>query len=76
MAPPKCQVSGCEEDLLKHKVYNQRYKICPLHRTQEAVDIGGQFVRFCQQCAKVHNVLDFEGTKRSCKEKLERINKR
>jgi len=76
IAPPQCQVPGCTEDLLQHKVYNQRYKICPFHRTQPAVDIGGKLVRFCQQCAKTHSVEDFEGSKRSCKEKLERINNR
>ena len=76
IAPPQCQVPGCKEDLLKHKVYNQRYKICPFHRTQPAVDIDGKLVRFCQQCAKVHSVSDFEANKRSCKEKLDRINNR
>ena len=76
MTAPKCQVPGCEEDLLQHTVYNQRYKICPFHRTQETVDIEGQMVRFCQQCAKVHSVDDFEAGKRSCREKLDRINNR
>uniref|UniRef100_A0A061R8W2 Squamosa promoter binding 4 n=1 Tax=Tetraselmis sp. GSL018 TaxID=582737 RepID=A0A061R8W2_9CHLO len=76
MAAPACQVPGCTENLLEHKVYNQRYKICPNHRMQSEVEINGQLVRFCQQCAKTHSVEDFEGNKRSCREKLDRINNR
>eukprot|EP00192_Tetraselmis_astigmatica_P004542 CAMPEP_0117693552 /NCGR_PEP_ID=MMETSP0804-20121206/26945_1 /TAXON_ID=1074897 /ORGANISM="Tetraselmis astigmatica, Strain CCMP880" /LENGTH=499 /DNA_ID=CAMNT_0005507121 /DNA_START=129 /DNA_END=1629 /DNA_ORIENTATION=- len=72
----RCQVPECTENLLDHKAYNQRYKICPFHRTREELVINGQSLRFCQQCAKLHSVSDFEGTKRSCKDKLMKHNNR
>lgn len=72
----QCQVPGCLEDLLKHKAYNQRYKICPGHRAMPFLDIHGEHKRFCQQCARLQPVTDFDGHRRSCREKLEKHNHR
>uniref|UniRef100_A0A7S1SJ13 SBP-type domain-containing protein n=1 Tax=Tetraselmis chuii TaxID=63592 RepID=A0A7S1SJ13_9CHLO len=72
----QCQVPGCTEDLLKHKAYNQRYKICPGHRAMPYLDINGQQKRFCQQCARLQPCSEFDGTRRSCRDKLEKHNNR
>ena len=38
--------------------------------------IQGRRQRFCQQCGRFHDVTEFEGTRKSCRRKLERHNQR
>lgn len=61
-----CQVPGCNADLLTHKKYNQRCRICREHQTALAVCIDEMFTRYCQQCALMQPLEDFQGEQRSC----------
>ena len=65
-------VPGCTEDLTAHSFYNKRYKICPEHQIRNVIQVGDLKMRFCQQCAKLQLVDEFDGAKRSCREKLRR----
>lgn len=56
--------------------YNQRYKICNTHRQELAVNVNGVLMRFCQQCARLQPVTDFNEERRSCQARLEIHNKR
>jgi 5'-3' exonuclease len=38
--------------------------------------VEGELQRFCQQCNKFHPVSMFDGSKRGCRDKLEKHNKR
>eukprot|EP00951_Prasinocladus_malaysianus_P032350 scaffold314724_cov44-Prasinocladus_malaysianus.AAC.1 len=40
------------------------------------VQMDGNKVRFCQQCAKFQPLEDFDGLKRSCRSRLEKHNQR
>uniref|UniRef100_A0A061RJA4 Squamosa promoter-binding-like protein 8-like n=1 Tax=Tetraselmis sp. GSL018 TaxID=582737 RepID=A0A061RJA4_9CHLO len=72
----RCQVPCCTADLSTCKFYNQRYKICPEHRSAAEIIVAGRPMRFCQQCAKLHDLQEFDGLKKSCREKLQRHNLR
>ena len=67
-----CQVPGCEVTLAALKVYNQRCRVCAEHLISGEVDFQGIVRRFCQQCARFHDVTEFDGSKRSCRVRLER----
>jgi len=56
--------------------YNQRYKVCETCLKLPSVPVAGRDVRFCQQCSCFHDVTSFDGKKRSCREQLEKHNKR
>jgi len=71
-----CQVLGCTADMSALKSYNQRFKICRHHQQAESVEHGKVLQRFCQQCARFHNVEDFDGLKRSCRTSLDHLNER
>ena len=73
---PKCRVLGCTEDLSGLKEYHIRYKICIAHHAADVVTQNGVEQRFCQQCAQFHDLAAFDGMKHSCRERLERHNKR
>ncbi|KXZ54995.1 hypothetical protein GPECTOR_3g16 [Gonium pectorale] len=60
------RADGCGRDLSSEKTYLQRYSVCEAHFKADAVVVGGQEVRFCQQCNKFQDVRDFEGMRRSC----------
>jgi hypothetical protein len=42
----------------------------------ESMVIQGRPQRFCQQCGRFHDCTEFEGTRKSCRRKLERHNER
>eukprot|EP00192_Tetraselmis_astigmatica_P013688 CAMPEP_0117670182 /NCGR_PEP_ID=MMETSP0804-20121206/12592_1 /TAXON_ID=1074897 /ORGANISM="Tetraselmis astigmatica, Strain CCMP880" /LENGTH=324 /DNA_ID=CAMNT_0005478415 /DNA_START=244 /DNA_END=1218 /DNA_ORIENTATION=+ len=74
--PPKCRVVGCNENLAGLKEYHIRYKICPTHHAADVVRHNDLDQRFCQQCAQFHELAAFDGLKHSCRERLEKHNKR
>uniref|UniRef100_A0A7S1SVW9 SBP-type domain-containing protein n=1 Tax=Tetraselmis chuii TaxID=63592 RepID=A0A7S1SVW9_9CHLO len=71
-----CQVKGCVADLTKLREYNQRFKICSEHQHAETVMRGDEPLRFCQQCARLQPLADFDGKKRSCRISLEQLSVR
>ncbi|KAG2444790.1 hypothetical protein HXX76_001533 [Chlamydomonas incerta] len=70
--PLRCQVGGCTADLSQAKKYFQRYRICERHLKAPSLKMDGRAVRFCDQCSKFHDITAFEGTRRTCTEKLEK----
>lgn len=56
-----CRVPGCAADVTGLKSYNWRYRICEEHRSAPSVVIDGMRVRFCQMCAKFHELAAFQG---------------
>lgn len=71
-----CQVEGCGAELIKEKTYYKRYRICMAHCNMKSMVIQGRRQRFCQQCGRFHEIGEFEGTRKSCRRKLERHNQR
>jgi hypothetical protein len=69
-------VKGCVADLTKLREYNQRFKICSEHQHAETVMRGDEPLRFCQQCARLQPLADFDGKKRSCRISLEQLSLR
>lgn len=72
----RCQVDGCEIDLMHLKDYHQRYRICSEHLKCDFIIRDGQKMRFCQQCGKFQELESFDLDKRSCRERLRRHNER
>lgn len=56
-----CRVPGCATDVSGMKSFNWRYRICEDHRSAASVIIDGLRVRFCQMCAKFHELNQFQG---------------
>ncbi|KAL7105060.1 hypothetical protein ACP275_07G022000 [Erythranthe tilingii] len=75
-SPARCQVPGCEADIIKLKGYHKRHRVCLQCANASAVVFGGESKRYCQQCGKFHLLSDFDEGKRSCRRKLERHNNR
>ncbi|KAI8477353.1 MAG: hypothetical protein J3K34DRAFT_515702 [Monoraphidium minutum] len=71
-----CQIDGCYADLSSLRDYYQRYRVCELHIRAPIVTLEGRQQRFCQQCGRFHPIGDFDGTKRSCRFRLQRHNQR
>ncbi|KAF6264844.1 SBP domain-containing protein [Scenedesmus sp. NREL 46B-D3] len=69
-----CQVPGCGVSLAAAKEYHQRYRICLAHAKVGSVELDGVTSRFCQQCGKFHEVAQFDGTRHSCRQQLQRHN--
>jgi hypothetical protein len=59
--PRACRAPGCPADLSTGKTYNWRYRICEDHRGASSLVVDGRRVRFCQMCAKFHDLSQFEG---------------
>jgi hypothetical protein len=70
------QVDGCGIELINEKTYYKRYRICVTHCNMKSMVIQGRRQRFCQQCGRFHDCTEFEGTRKSCRRKLERHNQR
>lgn len=70
------QVDGCGIELINEKTYYKRYRICITHCNMKGMVIQGRKQRFCQQCGRFHDVTEFDGTRKSCRRKLERHNQR
>ena len=58
------QVEGCASIISAQKAYYKRYHICEAHMKRLALLIDGTAHRFCQQCARLQPVTDFDGQKR------------
>lgn len=74
---PHCRVPGCTADVAALKEYNRRYRICQEHHNAEAVKVGnGRVGRFCNKCGKFHDLCAFDGTRHTCRDRLNRHNER
>lgn len=49
----RCQVEGCNLDLVSAKGYHRRHKICESHSKSPKVIVAGMERRFCQQCSRL-----------------------
>ncbi|XVF59883.1 hypothetical protein PTKIN_Ptkin07bG0311700 [Pterospermum kingtungense] len=71
-----CQVDGCGADLKDAKQYHRRHKVCQRHAKSAFVLFKGMRQRFCQQCSRFHETSEFDGMKRSCRDRLAGHNER
>ncbi|KAH0651386.1 hypothetical protein KY285_031512 [Solanum tuberosum] len=71
-----CQVEKCEVNLDGAKKYHKRHKVCQVHAKAPIVLLAGLRQRFCQQCSRFHELSEFDGTKKSCRLRLDGHNKR
>lgn len=67
-----CQIRDCGADLSGEKQYCRRYKLCRSCMNCVSLLVDGLEMRFCQQCSYLHPLEEFDGNKRSCREKLQR----
>jgi hypothetical protein len=63
-----CRVIGCDADLSDQKIINRKYRLCQVHKPAEALLVDGTLCRFCSQCSSLRPVVNFEETKRACKD--------
>lgn len=73
---PSCQVDNCSTDMTYAKPYHRRHKVCEFHAKAPVVVLAGLQQRFCQQCSRFHELLEFDETKRSCRRRLAGHNER
>ncbi|KAK1680241.1 hypothetical protein QYE76_041089 [Lolium multiflorum] len=73
---PSCQAERCGADLTDAKRYHRRHKVCEAHAKAAVVLVAGLRQRFCQQCSRFHELLEFDDTKRSCRRRLAGHNER
>nr|WEY03294.1 squamosa promoter-binding-like protein 1 [Gorteria diffusa] len=73
---PSCQVEGCTYDMSNCKTYHRRHKVCEIHAKAPIVITGGFQQRFCQQCSRFHDLMEFDDAKRSCRRRLAGHNER
>ncbi|XP_055823446.1 squamosa promoter-binding-like protein 3 [Solanum dulcamara] len=71
-----CQVEKCGVNLDGAKNYHKRHKVCQVHAKAPIVLLAGLRQRFCQQCSRFHELSEFDGTKKSCRQRLAGHNKR
>ncbi|XP_022775485.1 squamosa promoter-binding protein 2-like [Durio zibethinus] len=71
-----CQVDECGADLKDAKQYHRRHKVCERHAKAAFVLVKGIRQRFCQQCSRFHEISEFDGAKRSCRDRLAGHNER
>lgn len=69
-----CQIEGCTTRL--DSPYYRKYRVCPNHAKSPAVVIQGKTVRFCQKCARFHDLGEFDMDRRSCRVRLAEHNRR
>lgn len=65
-----CRVDGCGRDLTSSSRYSIRQRICEEHLQALQVTFQGQICRFCQQCACLQPLEEFDDLKRSCRAAL------
>ncbi|KAK3404736.1 squamosa promoter-binding protein 1 [Eucalyptus grandis] len=75
-ASRNCQAEKCTADLTEARQYHRRHKVCEQHAKAPAVVVGGLYQRFCQQCSRFHELLEFDENKRSCRRRLAGHNER
>lgn len=73
---PRCQVEGCNLDLTSAKDYHRRHRVCESHSKCPRVVVAGLERRFCQQCSRFHDLMEFDEKKRSCRRRLSDHNAR
>ncbi|XP_020152957.1 squamosa promoter-binding-like protein 13 [Aegilops tauschii subsp. strangulata] len=73
---PSCQAERCGADLSEAKRYHRRHKVCEAHAKAAVVVVAGLRQRFCQQCSRFHELLEFDDQKRSCRRRLAGHNER
>ncbi|KAL5699720.1 hypothetical protein ACHQM5_030586 [Ranunculus cassubicifolius] len=73
---PRCQVEGCNLDLTSAKDYHRRHRVCETHSKCPRVLVAGLERRFCQQCSRFHDLVEFDEKKRSCRRRLSDHNAR
>ncbi|GLJ18084.1 hypothetical protein SUGI_0319200 [Cryptomeria japonica] len=73
---PRCQVEGCDKELTNAKEYHRRHKVCEEHSKTAKVRVSGIEQRFCQQCSRFHELMEFDEGKRSCRRRLAGHNER
>lgn len=73
---PRCQVEGCDKELTNAKEYHRRHKVCEEHSKTAKVRVSGIEQRFCQQCSRFHELVEFDEGKRSCRRRLAGHNER
>ncbi|EMS67887.1 Squamosa promoter-binding-like protein 13 [Triticum urartu] len=71
-----CQAERCGADLSEAKRYHRRHKVCEAHAKAAVVVVAGLRQRFCQQCSRFHELLEFDDQKRSCRRRLAGHNER
>ncbi|XP_077222659.1 squamosa promoter-binding-like protein 3 [Tasmannia lanceolata] len=76
MQTPRCQVEGCNVDLTAAKEYHRKHRVCEDHSKCPKVIVAEQECRFCQQCSRFHDLLEFDEKKRSCRRRLSDHNAR
>ncbi|CAN6560959.1 unnamed protein product [Malus baccata var. baccata] len=76
IAQPSCQVERCAADLVDAKRYYRRHKVCEFHSKAAVVIVSGIQQRFCQQCSRFHELIEFDEAKRSCRRRLAGHNER
>ncbi|KAI7735518.1 hypothetical protein M8C21_017876, partial [Ambrosia artemisiifolia] len=72
----RCQVEGCNLDLSAAKEYHKKHRVCSNHSKSPKVVLDGVERRFCQQCSRFHGLAEFDGKKRSCRQRLSDHNAR
>ncbi|KAG6511675.1 squamosa promoter-binding-like protein 16 [Zingiber officinale] len=75
-ASASCLVDECKSDLSNSREYHRRHKVCEVHSKTPVVMVGGQEQRFCQQCSRFHQLVEFDEAKRSCRKRLDGHNRR
>ncbi|XP_004510032.1 squamosa promoter-binding-like protein 5 [Cicer arietinum] len=76
VSPPSCQAERCGADLTDAKRYHRRHKVCEFHSKAPVVVVAGLRQRFCQQCSRFHDLVEFDESKRSCRRRLAGHNER
>ncbi|KAL4420829.1 hypothetical protein ABPG75_010485 [Micractinium tetrahymenae] len=69
---PNCRVPGCRVELIDGEAFYRRYRVCKQHSMEATVQLAAGLARFCQQCARFHNVSEFDEQRRSCRNALAR----
>ena len=67
-----CLVPGCTTTR-ELTPYERRAMLCSQHLKAERVLVDGAFLRFCQKCRRMETLSAFDGTKRSCRARLEAV---
>ena len=69
-----CIVPNCPIRLSDEGQSSVRLRACLGHRNALVVDmLDGRKGRFCQQCAKLQPIEDFDGDRRGCRKRLQRL---
>ncbi|KAF5729101.1 hypothetical protein HS088_TW21G01258 [Tripterygium wilfordii] len=74
--PVSCQAEDCDTNMTNAKPYHRRHKVCEHHAKAPVVAVAGIQQRFCQQCSRFHELLEFDDNKRSCRRRLAGHNER